>query len=726
MAYPYLPVNPCCTDVVLNSPCGCSSTITNSGCNTNNPCSTNITASSTIVYNGPALTCTTAEPCDTLNVILQKIDEIICNLLFQINTLTAQVNNLNSQIIIINGNITTIFNTLDVCCVVTTTTTTTQFIAPCEGFLLTNTGLDTLAIIITDCVTGLPEAVIIPPGDTPICVETDSPLTVPGTVVVTPTGPCNTTTTTTSSSSSTTTTTTTVAIPCECLTFTNTDSIAHSFSYTNCLEEFNAVNPILANEVIKVCGSAGLANSELVTISIGGNCVDGLCPLVLNDCSILINNIDGNIIGYDVDTNQSVVLTTLAYSNDMANTDSKLWLYNNNTSLISEYDITINPWTIVFNKNINFPAGVSFGAGLGAISNTKLITTNTLLTPQPIIEVTITGTTSSVTSTIADLDPGYQISGDILLTTTGKVICIAHSGSTFKVFQYDELTGDKEVEVNITSFIGSENPLGLAENNNKLYILCSAGSVYEVDLNSPYALTLVNVGDFAASGASQSPECATVNLIPTTTTTTTTICLDCVPTDLTIGTQIWTSCNLDVTTYANGDPIPEVTDPTAWAALTTGAWCWYNNDPTNTCAYKKLYNWYAVNDPRGLAPAGYHIPTDVEWATLVSYLTIDQGCKLKEVGTAHWINPNICATNSTGFTGLPAGYRNGATGAFTNIKYVGEFWTSLNYDANNGWINALQDGYTGVNFGVNPKTTGASVRLVKDELSTTTTTTIPK
>ena len=124
MAYPYLPVNPCCTDVVLNTPCGCSSTITNTGCNTN-LCGTNLTASSTIVYDGPALTCTTAEPCDTLNVILQKIDNIICNLLTQINTLTTQVTNINTQIVTINNSIISINNQLDGCCVTTTTTTTT-------------------------------------------------------------------------------------------------------------------------------------------------------------------------------------------------------------------------------------------------------------------------------------------------------------------------------------------------------------------------------------------------------------------------------------------------------------------------------------------------------------------------------------------------------------------------------------------------------------------------
>lgn len=130
MAYPFLPVNPCCTDVVINDPCGCSSTITNPGCNNNNnPCNTHLTASSTIVYDGPVLPCIVAEPCDTLNVILQKIDEIICNLQTQINYLTNQVNNITTQVIAINGDIINIYNTLDECCNATTTTTSTT-IAP--------------------------------------------------------------------------------------------------------------------------------------------------------------------------------------------------------------------------------------------------------------------------------------------------------------------------------------------------------------------------------------------------------------------------------------------------------------------------------------------------------------------------------------------------------------------------------------------------------------------
>ena len=287
MSYPFLPVNPCCTDVVINDPCGCNSVITNTGCNNNNPCSTHLTASSTIVYDGPALSCTTAEPCDTLNVILQKIDEIICNLLTQINILTVQVNNITTQIITINGDIININNQLDVCCNVTTTTTSTT-VAPCESFSLNNTGTETVAVITTDCDTGELVAVVLEPGVTNICVVTDSPLSVPGTVIVTPNGPCGSTTTTTSSTSSTssTTTTTTTAIPCECITLYNSSDVILTYNYKDC----NNVNIGPLNigiyETVQVCGSSASGSDSRILITIGANCVNGLCPTTTTTTTI--------------------------------------------------------------------------------------------------------------------------------------------------------------------------------------------------------------------------------------------------------------------------------------------------------------------------------------------------------------------------------------------------------------------------------------------------------
>lgn len=126
-----------------------------------------------------------------------------------------------------------------------------------------------------------------------------------------------------------------------------------------------------------------------------------------------------------------------------------------------------------------------------------------------------------------------------------------------------------------------------------------------------------------------------------------------------IGTQQWMNKNLDVAFYRNGDEIPQVADPTAWAALTTGAWCYYNNDPIQGGKFGKLYNWYAVNDPRGLAPQGWHIPSDAEWTTLETTLggSSVAGGKMKEAGFVNWTAPNTAADNSSGWAGLPGGLR---------------------------------------------------------------------
>jgi hypothetical protein len=276
MSNTYLSVNPCCTEVVLNDPCGCSSTITHTGCN-NNPCSTNLTISSSIVYDGPLLNCIVAEPCDTLNVVLQKIDQIICNLLLQISGLNTQVNNLTNQVISINSNITNIFNTLDVCCSVTTTTTTT-LLPICENFSLDNTGIDPVAIITTDCITGDIVPIILPAGITNICVQTNSPLEVPGTILVTPNGPCGPTTTTTTTLEPTTTTTTT-AFPCDCVTFHNIDIISHTIFYLQCDNNSSRDIILTPGEILQVCGCCGLADDPKVIISVGSACIDEVCPV---------------------------------------------------------------------------------------------------------------------------------------------------------------------------------------------------------------------------------------------------------------------------------------------------------------------------------------------------------------------------------------------------------------------------------------------------------------
>jgi uncharacterized protein (TIGR02145 family) len=189
-----------------------------------------------------------------------------------------------------------------------------------------------------------------------------------------------------------------------------------------------------------------------------------------------------------------------------------------------------------------------------------------------------------------------------------------------------------------------------------------------------------------------------------------------------IGTQIWSNTNLDVTTYRDGTTIPQVTDITAWGNLTTGAWCYYNNNTANGAVYGKLYNWYAVagihdNDPntpnKVLAPIGWHVPSDGEWTTLTTYLGGGSvaGGKMKETGYTHWFSPNYGATNESGFTGLPGGYWEFG---FNNIGYSGAWWSSSEVDTTMalGCFLIYED--TGAYIYLYDKLNGYSVRLVKD------------
>jgi len=185
-----------------------------------------------------------------------------------------------------------------------------------------------------------------------------------------------------------------------------------------------------------------------------------------------------------------------------------------------------------------------------------------------------------------------------------------------------------------------------------------------------------------------------------------------------IGTQIWMDKNLDVSTYRNGDLIPQVKDATAWAALTTGAWCYYENDSAgySNLGYGKLYNWYAVNDTRGLAPLGWHIPTDVEWGTLETTLGGNSvaGGKMKSPGTLKWASPNTGADNPSGFLGYPGGAR-GSNGTFGGVGMTGNWWSSYDFVSYpNGLVYQLD--YNGGGGALLPanKCSGHSVRCVKD------------
>lgn len=188
------------------------------------------------------------------------------------------------------------------------------------------------------------------------------------------------------------------------------------------------------------------------------------------------------------------------------------------------------------------------------------------------------------------------------------------------------------------------------------------------------------------------------------------------PTDF---VKVWMTKNLDVDHYRNGDSIPEVIDPKEWENLKTGAWCYYNNDSELGKVYGKLYNWYAVNDPRGLAPEGWHVASDIEWWELENCLgVIVAGGKLKSTGSIEdndglWKSPNSGATNESGFSGLPGGIR-GYLGLFDNIGHNGFWWLKSEFDsvlAESRFLEYNSILITGVLF---YKEDGLSVRCVKD------------
>jgi uncharacterized protein (TIGR02145 family) len=182
-----------------------------------------------------------------------------------------------------------------------------------------------------------------------------------------------------------------------------------------------------------------------------------------------------------------------------------------------------------------------------------------------------------------------------------------------------------------------------------------------------------------------------------------------------IGTQCWTQSNLRVSKYRNGDNIPNITTPnSSWQNTTSGAWCNYNNDASNGTTYGKLYNWYAVNDSRGLCPTGWHVPTDAEWTTLENHLggTLVAGGAMKS--TTGWNAPNAGATNSSGFTSLPGGYRL-SNGGFYDVGFFGCWWSSSDAGSGSAWDRYLSYGHALVGRSANddPRS-GLSVRCARD------------
>lgn len=179
-----------------------------------------------------------------------------------------------------------------------------------------------------------------------------------------------------------------------------------------------------------------------------------------------------------------------------------------------------------------------------------------------------------------------------------------------------------------------------------------------------------------------------------------------------IGNQEWMAENLKVEHYRNGDPIPRVQDQRDWSKLITSAWCYYENDATNGIIYGNLYNWFVVNDTRGLAPEGWHVPSANEWNILIDYLGGWEvaGSKLK--AKTLWDSPNKGATNKTGFTGLPGGLL--YSGYFQGIGFITYYWSSTEYGSFKAYLYTLSSFSTAMDEWPESQRLGISVRCIKD------------
>lgn len=181
-----------------------------------------------------------------------------------------------------------------------------------------------------------------------------------------------------------------------------------------------------------------------------------------------------------------------------------------------------------------------------------------------------------------------------------------------------------------------------------------------------------------------------------------------------IDDRIWMAENLRATRYRNGDPIANVTTAEEWETIDRGALIFYNNISSYDTLYGKLYNWYAINDPRGLCPPGWRVPTERDWVSLINVLGGESlaGGKMKARGTQHWRAPNVAATNESGFTGLPGGMRR-FDGVFTSIGEISYWWSSTETGALSAWSRGLYYSERRVIRANHSKNNGFSVRCVR-------------
>jgi uncharacterized protein (TIGR02145 family) len=182
---------------------------------------------------------------------------------------------------------------------------------------------------------------------------------------------------------------------------------------------------------------------------------------------------------------------------------------------------------------------------------------------------------------------------------------------------------------------------------------------------------------------------------------------------VTIGKQVWLAENLSVSHFRNGDSIPQVKSAEEWVKYGKEgkpAWCYMENNPENNQKFGKLYNWYAGTDPRGLAPAGWHIATDEEWKKMIDYLGggVLAAIKMRTAGLNEGNGNEI-----KGFSGIPAGCRN-SSGNFYGMDSFGYWWSGSESNSTNAWMRILNYVKCDINSPDFSKTYGASIRCIRD------------
>jgi len=331
-------------------------------------------------------------------------------------------------------------------------------------------------------------------------------------------------------------------------------------------------------------------------------------------------------------------------------------------------------------------------------------------------------------STLVFLPP---LAGDVIISVcdmTGKVItqfrCYVEN-YTQEFSLSDIKNGLYLINIQGKGYQLSEKLISNGKSNGTAIIACASNNIQTIDekksiMDSNGVKGSVNMtytaGERLKYTAISGNNRTVMTVIPTEDNTVTFTFTECKDGDnnyypvVQINTQLWMAENLKTTKYKDGTtPIPNVIEDVAWTTLSGPAYCWYGNIQTNKDVFGALYNFFAVSTGN-LCPTGWHVPSDTEWASLITFLggADVAGSKLKETGVTHWNSSNINATNETGFTALPGGYRYGGDGTYARINGYGHWWSSST------WYRWIESDHTNVYRGGSPSSFGFSIRCIRD------------